>query len=582
VTFRVWAPHASSVSVIGEFNNWSPTASPMRRQAGGNWIADLASARVGQQYRYLITTNGQAYSRRDPYGRLCTSSDYAEGNTIIYDPGAFDWEGETFTNPPVEDLVIYEMHVGTFNDSNPNGCATLADAVARLDHVVDLGATAVEVLPVNESLGVCITGYGPADLFAVDNIAYGGPDGFKQFVRACHERGLAVILDVVYNHWGPWDLHLSQFDGWSDSTYTAGIYFYDTTRLNSPFGPRPNYDKPQVRQFIFNNLRMWIEEYHVDGFRWDSTLNIDNTNSGLGEPIPAGKTLMQQANSVMHRVYPGKIAIAEDLRDDARLTQPVAQGGHGFDSQWHYFAAPVRSALTKGVDANRNMNSVADALAAVYNADPFQRIIFSESHNEICCGNQRLTVEIDRANPNSWTARKRSTIGAALTFTAAGIPMIYQGQEFLDQQPFDQKKPIDWNQLERYPGVYALYRDLVALRGNALGHTAGLRGAGTAVHHVDNTAKVIAYHRFDAGGPGDDCVIVANFSGAVVSNYAVGFPQPGDWMTRLNSDDPKYGADYSGVGSVSVAADGEGRDGMAQSGLVTIAPYSVLILSQDR
>src|SRR5690606_35658466 len=129
----------------------------------------------------------------------------------------------------------------TFNDPNPDGCGTFADAIARLDHVAALGATAVEVLPVCEFLGQYSGGYDPADLFAVENRGYGGPDGFKAFVEECHARDLAVIVDVVYNHWGPWDLTTYRFDGWWSSNFPGGIYFYDAARIDSPWGPRPDY-----------------------------------------------------------------------------------------------------------------------------------------------------------------------------------------------------------------------------------------------------------------------------------------------------------------------------------------------------
>ena len=581
-TFRVWAPHATSVSVAGGFNGWSPTANPLAAEPGGLWSADVRGAAPGQRYRYVIRSAAGEETRRDPYSRLVTSSDYDEGLSVIYDPNAFDWgDDDSFTPPALDDLVIYEMHVGTFNDARPERCGGFADAIARLDRVADLGVTAVEVLPVAEFFGNYSSGYDPADIFAVENRAYGGPDGFKAFVKECHARNLAVILDVVYNHWGPWDVTTHRFDGWWTDAFPGGIYFYDAARIDSPWGPRPNYAVPRVRRYLFDNLRMWIDEYRVDGFRWDATSNIWNTDTGFGQDLPEGWSLLQQANAGMERLRPGVINIAEDIFGGDRITRPVRAGGAGFDAQWHFLAAHLRAELTKATDAARNMGSIRYALTANYNGDPWQRVIFSESHNEICCGHDRLTVEIDSAAPDGWKARKLSTLGAALTFTAPGIPMIYQGQEFLDHQPFDDRKPIDWGQLDRHPGVRELYRDLIRLRRNLGGTTVGLKGANLNVHHVNDAAKVIAYHRWDVGGPGDDAIVAANFSAATLEGYVIGLPRAGTWHVRFNSDSLAYGPDYSGVGEGSVEAHATPRDGMPFSSRLTLAPYSAVVLSQD-
>ncbi|TAH38095.1 MAG: 1,4-alpha-glucan branching protein [Planctomycetota bacterium] len=578
VTFRVWAPHAGQVHVSGDFNGWSATATPLAPESGGLWSADVPGAAAGDEYRYLIRHRGADYSRRDPRARRVTRSDYATGNSVVYDPDAFAWNGDAFALPPRDELVVYEMHIGTFHDTDPAGPGTFADAIQRLDHVAALGANVIEVLPVNESPGRYFSGYGPADLFAVEDAAYGGPDAFKAFVRECHARGLGVLLDVVYNHWGPWDLHLSQFDGWWTSDYPGGIFFYDAARIDSPFGPRPDFREPQVRRFIFENLRMWLDEYHVDGFRWDSTSNIEYTSNGHGLHLPEGWSLMRQANAGLHRLYPGKLSIAEDLRNDPDLTLDVQSGGAGFDSQWHYFAGPLRTALTHDTPS---MAAVSDALASLYNGDARQRVIYTESHNEICCGAHRLTVQIDPADPNGWEARKRSTLGAALLFTAPGIPMIYQGQEFLDQEPFDERRPIQWSQLAAHPGIFQLYCDLVALRRNVSGFTAGLRGGAIEVHHRNEVDDVIAYHRWTAGGPRDDVVVLANFSDQPLVAYRIGLPRPGHWQVRFNGDARVYAPDFVGFGSSVVDAGLAPADGMAQSGALDVAPWTALILSQE-
>ncbi|HLT45997.1 MAG TPA: alpha-amylase family glycosyl hydrolase, partial [Rubricoccaceae bacterium] len=580
VTFRVWAPHAEQVGVAGAFNGYDPAASPLAPEGDGLWSADVPGAAVGDDYRYVIRGPSGLVTRRDPHSRVVTSSHYENGRSLVYDPDAYAWGDAGFSPPALEDLVVYEMHVGTYHDAPGGGPGTFWDAIERLDHLADLGVTAVEVLPVTERPEFVPSDYGPSDLFAVENGAYGGPDAFKAFVEACHARGIAVILDVVYNHWGPWDLATHRFDGWHTPEWPGGIYFYDAERIDSPWGPRPNYGREEVRRYILDNLRMWVEEYHVDGFRWDATHSIYTTGGGDPVPLPDGWSLMQEANDALRADYPGLVAIAEDLTNEAALTRPTADGGAGFDAQWHYFAAHLRSELRKRRDDRRSMPFVAQALEHTYNGDFRQRVIYTESHNEPCCGGRRLTVEIDEDDPYGWAARKRSTLGAALLFTSPGIPMLWQGQELLDPTPFDGRTPMRWRGYAEHPGIVALYRDLIRLRLGGDGTTRGLRGAGQDVYVVDDARKVIAVHRWDAGGPGDDVVVVANFSGDALVDAPLGLPRPGRWLVRFNSDDPAYSPDFGGVGGDEVEADGPPAHGMAQSGRLSVGPYSALIFSQ--
>ena len=204
ITFRVWAPHAQSVAVVGSFNSWKAVAADRLADEGnGFWSIDSDRAHVGDEYRYEIK-NGKTFTRIDPYARAVTSSN---GNGIIYDPLAFHWKSE-FTPPPLNDSVIYELHVGSFYHSGKKAekahPGTFEDAVKKLPYLKDLGINVIEVLPIHEFPGDLSWGYNPAHLFAVES-AYGGPDGFKTLVDSAHKQGIAVILDVVYNHVGPDD-----------------------------------------------------------------------------------------------------------------------------------------------------------------------------------------------------------------------------------------------------------------------------------------------------------------------------------------------------------------------------------------
>ncbi len=279
VTFRVWAPHAEKVYVIGSFNDWSKTSTRLINEKNGYWSADVSEAKPGDEYRYLIHGVGGPVSRIDPYARKVTN---AAGNGIIYEPQAFDWGDNAFHMATGNELVIYEMHVGTFNVKEKGHPGTFDSAIEKLPYLKELGTNAIEVMPIAEFAGDFSWGYNPAHPFAVESI-YGGPDGFKRLVKAAHEQGIAVIVDVVYNHFGPGDLDLWQFDGWSENE-KGGIYFYNDHRSQTPWGEtRPDYGRGEVRQYLRDNALMWFEEYHVDGLRWDmiivsATMNPYETN----------------------------------------------------------------------------------------------------------------------------------------------------------------------------------------------------------------------------------------------------------------------------------------------------------------
>lgn len=581
VTFRVWAPNAVSVLVEGDFNNWSQTANPLAAEGSGNWSNDVAGAVTGQTYRYVISSPGfPAVTRRDPYNRVVTEADYNLGNSIIYDTGAYGWASPPFTAPPLAKLMIYEMEIGTFAGV-PGGSGTFRSAIGRLGAISSLGFNAVEVMPVNENPPKNSIGYGPSDQLAVENELYGGPDNFKAFVDACHQAGLAVILDIVHNHWGPWDLATNQYDGWHTTDYPGGIYFYDAANWNSPFGPRPNYASPNVAQYIYDSLTMWLQEYRIDGFRWDSVSNVYNTNSGTGTYLPDGWTLLQNANAQTVNRNPAFVNIAEDLSGNAAVTAPLSQGGAGFASQWNgNFVANMRAQLTQASDSAVHMEAIASAIGQAFNGSFAQNLNYTESHNEVTGGGQRLTTLIDPAAPTSWLALKKSTLGAAILFTSPGIPMIYQGQEFVENQPLAVNLPLQWKLATQFASIRKLWSALAAARKNASGHTPNLAGDGLNIYQVDDTNKFIAFERFDSEAPGTS-VVVANFTGNTEIHVRVGFPAPGTWITHFNSDSKTYSATFSGAGSAGVKATGGAYSGMPYSGSLTIGPYSLMILSQQ-
>jgi 1,4-alpha-glucan branching enzyme len=247
VAFRVWAPHAKQVAVVGTFNNWNGLSHPMQSDGQGHWDAEVKEAKVGDQYKYQLTTEGGVLTRIDPYAREVTNS---VGNAIVHNP-SFNWEDDDFSMPSWNQLVIYELHVGTFNDEDPCRPGQFISITARLGHLRQLGINAIQIMPVGQFAGMRSWGYNTSHLFAVDS-DYGGSIGLKRFIKRAHQAGIAIILDVVYNHLGPSDLDLWQFDGWSENN-RGGIYFYNDDRAITPWGEtRPDYGRGEVSTSLFS------------------------------------------------------------------------------------------------------------------------------------------------------------------------------------------------------------------------------------------------------------------------------------------------------------------------------------------
>ncbi|MGA7123903.1 MAG: alpha-amylase family glycosyl hydrolase, partial [Polyangiaceae bacterium] len=296
VTFRVWAPFTpGNVAVSGVFNGWSTTSTLLASEgASGTWSADVPGAAPGNEYKFIM--DGSPNWRLDARSRSVTD---AQGNSIVYDPRAFVWPAEQFAMPAWNQLVIYELHIGTFYDITPTAPGTFANATQKLSYLAELGINAIEVMPVHAFAGAYDEGYDVANPFAVENV-YGGADAFKSFIAAAHAQGIAVILDVVYNHWGPDELTLWQYDTWSENGY-GGIYFYEDWRSWTPWTTmgRPDYGRPEVQAYIQDNASMWLNEFQVDGLRWDSvafTRNVYGNDNDPGNDLADGWKLIQSVS----------------------------------------------------------------------------------------------------------------------------------------------------------------------------------------------------------------------------------------------------------------------------------------------
>ncbi|WP_238148808.1 alpha-amylase family glycosyl hydrolase [Serinicoccus sediminis] len=581
VTFRVWAPQARQVAVVGDFCGWDArrrTVLAKDHHRSGTWSAFVPGAGPGTHYRFLVRRGGPYLSRQDPCARQVTG---ARGASVVFDPRHLDWGDEPFRAPGWDDLVVYEMHVPTFA-ATAEGPGTFDTAVGRLDHLAWLGVSAVEVMPPFEFASATSWGYNPSQLYAVES-SYGGPHAFARFVREAHARGIAVILDVVHNHLGPDGPHLWRFDGAAGRRRYGGAYFYNDRRALTPWGAtRPNYDRKAVRNFLRDSAVMWLEDFRVDGLRFDGTNFVRSRWGDVRDPahhIGAGDRYLASLTSDLRSRQPWKLLVAEDMQRDPAVTRSPQEGGLGFHSQWDAgFVHTVRAALEAADDAHRDVRAVAAAVLGG-GGELHERVVYTESHDEVANGRARVPEQITPGHADSWHARTRSALGLVLTLTAPGIPMLFQGQDVLEDGWFTDTRPVDWSKAHHRAGFLHLVRQLVLLRRDASGTTRGLRGRHTDVLRADD--GVLAYHRWDHGGPGDDVVVVVNLSTHPRHDLRLGMPRAGRWRVRCNTDAPGFGPGLGAVHAHDTDTEPRPWDGRADSALVTVGPYAALVLSQD-
>lgn len=309
VTFRVWAPGHERVDVI-IYGPDAEAVHPLAAEADGYYTAHIEGIGAGARYKYRLDGSD---TFPDPASR--SQPDGVHGPSEVVDPNAFRWTDEGWRGLPLEAMVLYELHVGA---ATPDG--SFGALIDRLDDLVELGVTAIEIMPVAEFPGERNWGYDGVDLYAPAS-AYGGPDAFKRLVDAAHGRGLVVVLDVVYNHFGPEGNYLPAF--------TSGRIF--TERHHTPWGAAVNYDGEQsgpVREFVIDNALYWIHEYHVDGLRLDATHAIvDDSPVHILQELTT--RVRASAGPERHLVF-----IAEDERNERKVITPVEEGGLGLDGVW--------------------------------------------------------------------------------------------------------------------------------------------------------------------------------------------------------------------------------------------------------
>jgi len=533
VVFRVWAPNATKVGVAGDFNGWHADFLQPEPNRPGHWVLESRRARPGDAYRYEM----EGLLRRDPRARAV---DVDDNKGVIVDSRTYAWgPAANWTMPPKEDLVMYEMHLSTFAAGIPGQGSPFELARKRIPYLKALGINCIQLMPVNEFPGSRSWGYNPSDLFAVES-SYGGSTGFRDFIKACHTNGIAVLLDIVHNHYGPDKIAVWQFDQ-RLSESDGGIYFYrDEERALTEWGPRPDFSREEVRTFILDSVKMFLDEYRVDGFRWDSVHNIRYTQNGQRSNAD-GDRLLSEANAWMRKNRPAALRIAEDHAFDG--------GGVGFDAQWNSGFQAELSEFIRSADTLRELSGFATELERL---DGFTWVNFAECHDSAGDLNRhhRLPVYIDPSDPNSLRARALSLLANGIVMTVPGFPMMLQGFEMHDTADFSDNIPVPWTRaLKTHAGIVQATRDLIHLRRNLKGHTPGLQGEELRVIHLDDDAKVLAYSRRIRNTPRDHAtVVVITFSPNPLKQHGVRFPSTGAWFCHFNSGLAAYAKDFDNLG----------------------------------
>jgi maltooligosyltrehalose trehalohydrolase len=426
VRFRVWAPLVQEVSVILPLRGNNPV--PLAAEGNGYFSGDVAGIVEGEQYLYLL--DGET-ARPDPASRFQPEGVHGPSQLVAAD--SFIWSDNSWKGVPLDDYIIYELHVGAFT---PEG--TFDGVINRLDYLCELGITAVELMPVAQFPGERNWGYDGVYPFAPQN-SYGGPDGLKRLVDACHSRGLAVIMDVVYNHLGPEGNYLNNF----------GPYFTD--RYRTPWGDAVNFDGPDsdaVRHYFISNALYWVTEYHIDALRLDAIHGIYDFSA---------RHILQELTEAVHRQ--GKalrrqvLVIAESDLNDVRVITPPESGGHGLDAQWNDdFHHALRAQLTGDrTGYYSDFGQFSDLIKAFQEGFvlsggysvfrkrrhgsssagilPRQLVVFSQNHDQV--GN-RMAGE----RPGEHLSLQQLKLAAATVLLSPYVPLLFMGEEYAESAPF--------------------------------------------------------------------------------------------------------------------------------------------------
>lgn len=579
--FRVWAPHAGSVSVVGDFCAWDPTAHPMRRLDGGIWETEVAGLSEYDTYKFAVTAQSGAVTfKADPYAFHAETRPGTASK--LYELAGYDWGDGAYlaAKQPVYDrpLNIYEVHLGSWR-RRENGdfydYRSLADELS--EYAADLGYNCVELMPVTEyplddSWGYQCTGY-----FAPTS-RYGTPHDFMYFVDMMHRRGISVILDWVPAHFCKDKHGLIDFDG--EPCYE---YADPKKREHAGWGTRVfDYGRGEVKSFLLSSAAYWLREYHLDGLRVDavaSMLYLDygreagewTPNKNGGHENLEAIDFLRALNTAAFAIDPNVMMVAEESTAWPLVTYPVSDGGLGFNLKW-------------------NMGWMNDMLCYC-SADPFFRkdmhdkitfsfmYAFSEnyilplSHDEVVHGKCSLISKMPPPYENQFGGLR-----ALYGYMAAhpGKKMLFMGGEFAQFSEWAYQRGLDWMLLD-YPAHRQMQAYVKALNHFYLA-TPQLWEQDTDwrgfewISHEDNRNNIIAFRR--VAKDGSDIVVVVNFSPEEQQEYRIGVPITGTYEEIFTSDKTEFGG--SGMANGKLKTENKPMHGQEQSIVLKIPRFGVL------
>jgi 1,4-alpha-glucan branching enzyme len=587
-SFRVWAPRATAVYLNGCFGGKAYDEQTddrlLSKDAAGYWTGFQAGAREGDLYRFWIVGEGSSGYKRDPYARELAPNGFPDCCSILRASDTYPWHDAGFLTPDFSDMIIYQLHIGTYAIRNAGVASNFLDVTCKIPYLAALGANVLQPLPIDEQEANPSMGYGGADLFSPDfpyvaaetdlpgylatinallaakqlaplqlEDLRSGPAQLKAMVDLCHVHGIAVMFDVVYNHAGGFTVNGQLDDNcvyYFDRVPNVGnnndsLYFTDQDRGTG--GLAFALWNADVCQFLSDNASHYIEEFHADGFRYDEISILLSTNQGSGWEFC--RALTTQLRTLQPRIlqnaefWPGEFS---DIPSTALpVVAPASAGGAGFDVVQH---DDLRGALRDAVGAASGGSSASVSVAAIASAlyppgfdHAWRAVTCIENHDLVMAGRSpRIPALADVSNHRSWYARSRSRFATSILLTAPGIPQLFMGQEFLEDKPWDTNPAgpdlLGWDGLNS--GVdramtdhLRFTQDLIRLRQNQ----PALRGDNVNAFYAADTDRVVAFHRW-LEATGQDVIVVASLAESTWYSYNLGFPAPGWWAEVFNSD----------------------------------------------